>query len=301
MTRTLSLEALAKVNRSLFVLGKRPDGFHELDTIFQTIDLSDRLTFEEASELELHLDDPSLPSGDDNLVMRAARALVRCGGRASGARITLEKRIPHGAGLGGGSSDAAATLRGLVALWRMPIAEEALHTLASELGSDVPFFLMGGRVRGRGRGERLQPLPDGPAEGLVLLSPPFSLSTGEVYRRVKARALSLTPESQASNLPASDTEVLPDRNDLEPAAEEIRGEVRRLRQALQEAGALKARLSGSGSTVFGIFGDLSMAQAAAERLAGLPAGMVMAGTAIRVVSTVSRQEFSRRSVPASVD
>jgi 4-diphosphocytidyl-2-C-methyl-D-erythritol kinase len=286
----LSCEAFAKVNRSLVILGKRPDGFHELDTVFQTIDLADRLTFEEAPELTLSVDDPSLPAGEENLVIRAARALERRFGITRGAAVHLEKRIPVGGGLGGGSADAAAALRGLAMLWDLPSDTAALQPLAEGLGSDVAFFLHGGRARGTGRGERIEPLPDGPREFLVLLVPPFSLSTPMVYGRVSAPAL--TDPKDPSSLRGSDPGAEPDRNDLEPAAESLSGGLARLREVLLRVGATRARLSGSGSTVFGVFPSEDAAWGAEAKLPG-----VVENSRVMVVPTLSRAEFAARAAP----
>ncbi len=184
----LVAEAFAKVNRSLVVLGKRSDGFHELDTVFQAVGLTDRLTFEESDLLTLDVDDPSIPSGAENLVLRAARALAEAAGVRPRAHIMLEKRIPSGGGLGGGSSDAAVTLFGLSALWELDLPLELLSRVGGELGSDVPFFLHGGTARGLGRGERITPLEDLPPEAVVLVMPPFPVSTPEVFRRLEAPA-----------------------------------------------------------------------------------------------------------------
>jgi len=289
----LTCEAFAKVNRTLLVLGKRPDGYHELDTVFQSVDLADRLAFEDPEELkdfELRVSDPSL-AGEDNLVARAARALGAEAGVPCRGRVTLDKRIPWGAGLGGGSADAAAALRGFAALWQLAVPEGDLHRLAADLGSDVPFFLIGGRARGTGRGEVLTPLADGPPDWLVLLSPSFPLSTPAVYRALGAGAL--TGPAAPSILSGSCAELFPDRNDLEPAAESLRGEVRQLRDQLLAAGAQTARLSGSGSTVFGVFPDPASASRAAAALTGSLPG----GTRITVVKALTREEYQRRSTP----
>lgn len=285
---SLTLEAFAKVNRSLLVLGRRHDGFHELRTLFETIDLSDVLTFEEAPELSLASSAGDLSVGEDNLVLRAARVLLAASGAERGARIHLEKRIPWGAGLGGGSADAAATLLGLRALWGLDTPDGVLHDLAAGLGSDVPFFLVGGRAVGEGRGERLTALPDpaGP-EWIVLLSPPFGLPTPAVFAR-----LGLTPGQATTNLPGSDSEPFPDRNDLEQAAESLRGELRILRSAISSAGATSARLSGSGSSVFGVFASRESALQGAANL-----GEVPEGTRIRVVPTIARRDFQARAFP----
>jgi 4-diphosphocytidyl-2-C-methyl-D-erythritol kinase len=293
----LALEAFAKVNRSLVVRGRRPDGYHELDTIFQTVDLTDRLDFLEEKDgvLALTIEGAELAESEENLVLRAARALKRRFGVALGARIHLSKKIPVGAGLGGGSSNAAATLRGLSALWELSVSPGDLQLLAAGLGSDVPFFLHGGTARGTGRGEKIEPLPDAPPEALVLLFSPFSLSTAAVYGAVSAPAL--TGFDPPSKLRGSDPGgAAPDRNDLEPAAESLQGELRRLRVALRDAGARQARLSGSGSTVFGVFGSMELARQAGARLAG-----ELGRTQVRVVPTVARGEFTRRSRPERVE
>jgi 4-diphosphocytidyl-2-C-methyl-D-erythritol kinase len=282
---TLALEAFAKVNRRLLVLGKRPDGYHEIDTLFQTIDLADRLILEPAPDLTLSLDDPRLTAGEDNLVLRAARALQKAAGVSKGASLRLEKRIPWGAGLGGGSADAAAALHGLAALWELPAAPEALQPVAASVGSDVAFFLHGGRARGTGRGENVEPLPDAPDEWLVLLFPPFGMATPDVYRALDAPEFA---RRSASGVFARD------RNDLEAAAERLRPELRVLREALLSAGAVAARLSGSGSTVFGLFGNEAEARLAASLLEGRKDARAV------VVRTVPRSEFRRRALPPRI-
>lgn len=282
----LVAEAFAKVNRSLVVLGRRPDGYHELDTVFQAVGLADRLTFETAGTLTLDVDDPSVPAGPENLVLRAARALAEAAGVKPGAAITLEKRIPSGGGLGGGSSDAAVTLLGLSALWGLAPPPGLLEEIGAALGSDVPYFLTGGSARGLGRGERIVPLPDAPPAGVVLVMPPFSLSTPEVFRALGAAEWGEGAAARRS----SDGD--PDRNDLEAPAESLFPALRSVREALSAAGATRARLSGSGSTVFGLFPDLAAAALAGGRLEGLPAG-----SAVRVVPTLTREECRVRSAP----
>jgi 4-diphosphocytidyl-2-C-methyl-D-erythritol kinase len=171
----LNLEAHAKVNLTLEVLGRRDDGYHDIVSIVQTIDLCDTLTLELAREVTLECDAPELQSSD-NLVLRAAALLSEmAGGR--GAAITLRKRIPVSAGLGGGSSDAAATLRGLNRLWELGLSRRDLMPLAARLGSDVPFFLYGGTAMVRGRGEGVRPLPPADLDWFVLLTPAVQLSS----------------------------------------------------------------------------------------------------------------------------
>jgi 4-diphosphocytidyl-2-C-methyl-D-erythritol kinase len=292
--KRLTLEAFAKVNRSLRVLGKRSDGYHEIDTIFQTVDLSDELVFLEREEegVALTIEGLSLPVIEENLILRAGRALAKRMGTRRGARIHLSKKIPIGGGLGGGSSNAASALLGLSALWNLQLSDADIEALAASLGSDVPFFLLGGRARGTGRGEILEPLADGPEEWLVLVFPRFSLSTAMVYGALAAPAL--TDSAAGTNLRGSDSGGGPDRNDLEPAAESLRGELRSFRAALSDFGATSARLSGSGSTVFGLFGDEESARRASERLAGL---REETKTTMTIVKTVSRAAFARRAKP----
>ena len=281
MTRTI--EAFAKVNRSLLVLGRRSDGYHEIDTLFQTIDLSDELAFEEDDRLSLTVAGGDVPADETNLVLRAARALFSHTGAARGARLHLVKRIPSGAGLGGGSADAAATLLGLDALWGLGLTAAELRGIAASVGSDVPFFLVGGRARGTGRGERIEPLPDGPDESLVLLFPPFGLPTPDVYRALAAPPLADPPPPRWAG-------EAPDRNDLEAAAERLRPELSALRASLRTAGAVSARLSGSGSTVFGAFRSPEEARRAAAALDGRE------GARAAVVTTLSRADWSSRAM-----
>ncbi|MDL2717364.1 MAG: 4-(cytidine 5'-diphospho)-2-C-methyl-D-erythritol kinase [Acidobacteriota bacterium] len=293
--KRVTLESFAKVNRSLRVLGKRPDGYHEIDTVFQTVDLSDRMDFLEGEdrdgEVSLTIEGADLAADSSNLILRAAAALASRTGTQRGARIHLSKKIPIGGGLGGGSSNAAATLLGLSSLWNLPLSDTDLQPIAASLGSDVPFFLVGGRARGTGRGEILEPLADGPEEWLVLVFPPFPLSTAMVYGALEAPAL--TDPATGTNLRGSDSGGGPDRNDLEPAAESLRGELRRFRAALSDSGATSARLSGSGSTVFGLFGNEESARRAVRRLAGLREET----TTMAIVKTVSRAAFARRARP----
>ena len=255
-TRSLTLRTSAKVNLVLEVLGKRTDGYHELSTVLQAVDLFDRLRLEEAEDLTLGSDDPELPTDDRNLVVKAARLLGEAAGVGRGARITLEKRIPVAAGLGGGSSDAAAALWGLARLWGLRWSLRRLAELAVQLRMDVPFFLRGGRALATGRGERLEALPSGPSVSLVLAKPDFPLSTREVYGRVpaalrddgtKTRALTRALASRDSSRVAAGL-----YNALESVVEPAHPEVSRTKRALLSAGALGAVMSGSGPTVLAV-------------------------------------------------
>jgi len=260
----VALRASAKVNLALEVLGKRSDGYHEIATVLQAVDLFDRMKLEAADTLSLHTDDPDLPTDDGNLVMRAARLLQKSAGTEAGARIRLTKRIPVAAGLGGGSSDAAATLWGLNRLWRLRWPRARLQELAVELGMDVPFFLGAGRAVATGRGERLTALPGGGGYALVLVNPRVPLSTREVYGRVPAgwraeptgtaRVIQALRARNASKLAAALT------NNLESVVEPMLPVIARMKAALLAAGALGAIMSGSGPTVFGMARSLDHAR-----------------------------------------
>jgi len=178
----ITLSAYAKINLTLEVLGRRPDGYHDIASIIQTIDLADIISFAEDDEVSLLCETPGL-SSPDNLVVRAAMLLQEATGCDKGVSIHLEKAIPIAAGLGGGSSDAAATLLGLNELWRLNLPVARLAQLASELGSDVPFFLIGGTASVEGRGERVTPLPPFPSAWVVLLKPPLDIpnKTARLY------------------------------------------------------------------------------------------------------------------------
>jgi 4-diphosphocytidyl-2-C-methyl-D-erythritol kinase len=184
---TLTAQAPSKINRELRVGRIRPDGFHEVFSRMTSISLADTLTVEDADALELTCDVPEVPGGDDNIVVRAARLLARRAGVAPRARIHLQKRVPMGGGLGGGSADAAVALRLLARLWKIGEDSDELHEIAASLGSDVPFFLTGGEANVSGRGERVTPVEDSASAELLLLVPPFSVSTAAVYREHAGR------------------------------------------------------------------------------------------------------------------
>jgi len=181
----MQCSAPAKINLSLAIKKKRPDGFHEIESLMVPLTLADRLTLETAREpgIAFTCSEPSLPCDDSNLVVRAARRFFETCGKAAALRIHLEKKIPHGAGLGGGSSDAAATLDGLNGLLGSPLPPETIAGLAAELGSDVPFFLAGGAAVCRGRGERVEPVPFPQPLALLLIKPAFGVSTPWAYQR----------------------------------------------------------------------------------------------------------------------
>ena len=277
--------SFAKLNLDLRVGNKRADGYHELRTVFQTITLRDDLVieFERARRTEVQLD--SSVEIPDNLVVRAAKAVLEHLGLTARVRFALEKRIPMGAGLGGGSSNAAAVLMALPALAGKPIPLAELGRLGSELGSDVPFFLYGGTAVGLGRGTELYPLPDLTALAALIVASGVHVSTPEAYRALNrdarceqesgappnvTNALTSMDESHMLRefqavvwgLSASTLAMLPLRNDFEPVVFQRHPELRQLVRKLRRLGARPAQMTGSGSAVFGIFGTREEAIAA---------------------------------------
>jgi 4-diphosphocytidyl-2-C-methyl-D-erythritol kinase len=260
----------AKVNLALEVLGKRADGYHEISTVLQAIDLFDRLIMEDAEDLSLVTTDPALPVDDANLVIRAARALGAAAGVRRGARIALDKRIPVAAGLGGGSSDAAATLVALNRLWGLRWSVGRLTELAVGLGMDVPFFLGRGRALGTGRGERLEPLPADGGYALVLANPNFPLSTRESYARVpagwQAEAKGTRAVMAALRIRSAAELGTALTNHLENVVAPAVPAIGQMKAALLAAGALGAAMSGSGPTVFGVARSLDHARQIRRRV-----------------------------------
>ena len=271
---TLTLRAPAKLNLYLRVVGKRPDGYHELETLFERIDLADELSFEPAETLTLTCDASSLSAGDDNLVLKAARALQQAVGVSRGARIRLAKRAPVAAGLGGGSSDAATALLGLNELWGLRWPRERLLPLGRQLGADVPFFLMDARFAiGRERGDVCAPLAVPPEVVLwhVLAVPNEPLLTRDVFAALN---LSLTPPGPPLTMCAQSlldghlprlAQTL--RNDLELPASQRCPRIASLKARLQEGGAIAVSLSGSGPSVFGLVASEEDARRLAARIA----------------------------------
>ena len=276
----LEVLAPAKLNLFLEVLGKRPDGYHEVETLMVAVDLHDTLTFADdpSGRISLRCDDPTLPTGPENLVVRAAGRLKAAAGCPRGASIDLRKAIPAQAGLAGGSSDAAATLVALDRLWDLKLPPERLDALAGEIGSDVAFFRHAPAAVGRGRGELVEPVALPRALHFVLVCPAAGVSTAEAYRRLvpPARPRPIAPALAA--LAAGDVEALGRAlfNRLQPVAESIEPALGRVREALEGLGpSLDGSLmSGSGSAYFGLGRDLDAARAAARSLDGLGLGRV---------------------------
>lgn len=257
----------AKVNLFLEVLGRRPDGYHDLATLMVPVGLYDTLEIRESAsgDVRLSCDHPGLSSGADNLVSRAVALVRQRHGIRTGVQVRLTKRIPLAAGLAGGSSDAAATLAGLDRLWRLGLSADALGRLGAELGSDVPFFFAGSAAWCTGRGEIVEPTPVGRPLHLVLAFPPVGLSTARVFQAltVPARPVEGGPIRRA--LAAGDVTELGRllHNRLEEPAMRLCPPIARLCQRLARPGPAGVRMSGSGTTVFALAADA----ADAERLA----------------------------------
>ena len=286
----LTLQAHAKINLALEVLGKRPDGYHEVAMIMQSVSLHDtlRLSLQE-TDITLICDRPELPCDNGNLAFRAADLLRREFDVARGVRIELTKRIPLAAGLAGGSTDAAAVLKGLNRLWRLALSPAELEQLAARLGSDVPFCLWGGTSLATGRGEVLAPLPDFAGHGVVLANPPLQVSTAWVYGNYRrpngdsCRDIHLLRRSieQQDFLAVADTLF----NDLETVTVPAYPQVADIKAQLLQAGATGVLMSGSGPTVFALTPDSGLAAELAGRAA------LGADVAVFIAETVAREEM----------
>jgi len=273
-TRQARLRALAKINLDLRVLHARPDGYHEIRTIFQTVSLADTIDVEFTPARRSTIQLSSEPEIPDNLVVKAAERIMDELRVAATIRIRLRKRIPMGAGLGGGSSDAAAVLLALPALAGRRLELPRLVELAAALGSDVPFFLLGGTAVAIGRGTELYPLPDSPPRRGLLIAPPVHVSTAEAYRALAAR---LTTESQQNKIVSFQLKTWSELaggaginciNDFETVVFEQFPRLASLKQRLMKLGADPALMTGSGSGIFGLFGAREQIHRARNSLVG---------------------------------
>jgi 4-diphosphocytidyl-2-C-methyl-D-erythritol kinase len=262
------VRAPAKVNLYLEILGKRPDGYHEIATLMVAIRLFDTLVFKEGPDLELTCNRPDLSVGPDNLVMRAARLLQERTGAIRGARIRLKKRIPTEAGLAGGSTDAAATLEGLNRLWNLGLTKPELANLGAELGSDIPFFFHTPAAWCTGRGEKVTPVTVGRPLDLVLLCPKFGCPTAQVYRHVTVPPVPEPGDAIRRALESGAVDVLGRllHNRLQPAAETLEPALSAYARRLADLGPAGQRLSGSGSSLFALCRDESEARRIAQDL-----------------------------------
>ncbi|MDA8388002.1 MAG: 4-(cytidine 5'-diphospho)-2-C-methyl-D-erythritol kinase [Nitrospiraceae bacterium] len=266
----LTLSAPAKINWFIFIPGKRDDGYHEIRSLMQRLDLCDRLTFEPSDSLSLE-SDCAIPAAE-NIVWKAALLLKEHAGAEKGARMTLRKNIPVEAGLGGGSSDAAAALLGLDRLWRLGLSRAELSGLAARLGSDVPFFLGPPCAVASGRGEQTSPVSLERPMDLLLVKPSFGVPTGWAYRSLsRYSGLTKTEDNIKLFIRALKGGELGrleglGGNDLEAGVLPAFPEIGRIKAALRKEGALYVRMSGSGSAVFGIFPDGWTARKAAAKM-----------------------------------
>jgi 4-diphosphocytidyl-2-C-methyl-D-erythritol kinase len=286
--RSLRLRAFAKINLCLHVLGRRPDNYHELRTIFQTISLHDILTLSlvPREDISLEVNDAALPAGPENLVWRAIAAMRNELKLGFGVHAQLEKTIPVARGLGGGSSDAAAALVGLLRLTKMDVPLERMMEIGASLGADVPFFLFGGRALAVNRGDEIYPLPDMRKQSIVVVSPrDIGVSTKDAYQWISAELTNRAEPPKIWGFCAlcwsRQGRVA---NDFEQPVFSRHPRLKEIRDGLLERGAADAALAGSGSAVFGIFRNPARARRAAR---AFPEDSVF------VVDTVSRENYAR--------
>lgn len=295
---TAVARSYAKVNLTLDVLGTRADEYHAIESVMQSVSLHDTITLVLRDEpgIRITCDMPGIPTDEKNLAHKAASLLFESRGISAGLDIHIEKQIPVQAGLGGGSSNAAAVLTGLSSLLGLSMSQAELCDLAARVGSDVPFFIVGGTAFVCGRGEEVEPMPDIPTQWLVILKPPFGVSTPWAYRRLdEIREVISHHISEPITASARMTKCirsgawaeLPNllSNDLELPAIEQHPEIGRLKESLLNAGASAALMCGSGSAVFGLFPSEDHAHEAADSLAG-------DNLQVFVCRTVTRQEAS---------
>lgn len=306
-TAAVKVRAFAKLNLTLRILGLREDGYHSLRTTFQSLALHDTLTFRPTRDAFLiECDDAACPTDRTNLVWRAAHAVWRAAGRhgpPSGVLVRIVKRIPLQAGLGGGSSDAAAAIRALTALWRVDLSAAECHEMAASLGADVPFFLEGGAALGLDKGDLLFPLADRPEAWVTLVIPEFGVSTKDAYawwdgghdaarvsdgRRALPRGARAAEVGRMLGLPTGEL-----CNDLEPQVAAHHPEIEQMVRALRRCGARYAAMSGSGSAVFGLFDSRKAADAAGRSLND-------GGWRVVVTQTTNRARYRAMARPAFV-
>jgi 4-diphosphocytidyl-2-C-methyl-D-erythritol kinase len=294
MKNSVRLPAFAKVNLRLHVLGRRPDGYHELRTIFQSITLHDVLELSKlrGRAIELEIDDPALPNGRENLVYRAIEAMRRELNYRGGIHARLSKQIPVARGLGGGSSDAAAAIIGMLQLTgkKMPLARAV--EIGSQLGADVPFFLFGGRALGVNRGDELYPLPDGPKYSVIVVSPKaIAVSTRDAFQWISSELTKRKSPTKISSFCALcwSRQEVPLANDFEGPVFRRHPRLAAIKRELLRQGATEAALAGSGSAVFGLFRSPAQARRSAF---GFPEDQAF------VIETINREDYARIMKPS---
>jgi 4-diphosphocytidyl-2-C-methyl-D-erythritol kinase len=284
------LPAFAKINWFLNVLGKREDGFHEICTAFQTVSLGDYLTFSENDEILLTCDNSEIPTDESNLIFKAALELQETFKIKKGVKIHLEKNIPSPGGLGGGSSDAAIALFGLVKLWNIETKFENIFEIAEKLGSDVPFFLSGGTALGVGRGTNLHKIDEVVEKFLLIVTPNINVSTADAFGRLNApnltknvsKSILKTCFDEAEKLKSSQQTL---KNDFEKVIFNIHPEIKRVKDTLLNHKATQVLMSGSGASVFAIFENDETRQATMKALE------VEKNWRQFAVATISRNEY----------
>lgn len=282
----MKVRSFAKINLGIEVLDRRADGYHEIRTLFQTIDFSDALDFQLLSGREIRLEgsDASIPWDERNLIFRAARSLQKSCPKAAGAAVRVTKAIPPGRGLGGGSGNAALALFALNVLWELGLDRSGLQVHARELGADVPYFLEGGLCLGGGRGDALSPLDDPPGLYCVLALPSFPISTAEIYGRL--RLTSPRKDSKINRfLERREFGLLENR--LEETIFSLYPRLQAIKSSFHQQGAVLSLVSGTGSAVFGLFEER-------DKAARALAAMERRGEAL-LVETLSRERYWKRA------
>ena len=275
-TTPLTVSSPAKVNLYLRIVGKRPDGYHELETVMLPLDFGDQITLQpQKIGLTLECDNPALPTDDSNLALRAAKRLAEAFGVEAGAKITLKKRTPLAAGLGGGSSNAAAVLRGLNRLWNLNAPSEKLRAIAASMGSDISFFMADGAALCRGRGEQVEAIPCKFSGTILLVNPGFGISTKWAYENwakaaAESRLTAPAPEVSLLLRALAEDDLAGVSgclfNSLEAPSIRKFPVLELIKKAMRDGGAAGALMSGSGATLFGLFADAKAAETSAREM-----------------------------------
>lgn len=279
---SLKARSFAKINLGIEIIGKRPDGYHEIRTLLQTIDFYDSLEFDllERNAVELEGDDPLVPWDKNNLIFKAAEALKANTGCKEGVKIRVRKRIPTGKGLGGGSSNAAVVLYVLDKLWHLSLGKMRLKEIGSRLGADIPFFLEGGLCLGRGKGDQISPLADLDKLYCLLILPDFPIYTAEIYRH-----FTLTLKRKESKigefLKSRDFGLL--ENNLEETVFRFYPQLKGIKSDLSQRDSALALISGTGSAVYGLFFKRKNAEKARKRMGSELSSLI--------VNVISREEY----------
>ncbi len=270
---SVGLLSPAKINLFLAITGKRADGYHELLSLFCPVSLYDTitLTFGKTDDIQVSCDHPTVPDNEGNIAYRAARLFFGCLGKNDGVMIRIDKQIPVAAGLGGGSSNAATVLTALNERYNYPFSQDELSEMGLKLGADVPFFIFGKPALARGIGEKLEAVGSIKPYKILIIFPGFGVPTANVYKNLNLRLTNCEKKLKQSCFKNSDIDAaLYACNDLETVTELLYPEISEVKQALLAHGAASARMSGSGSSVFGLFADISQAEKAFRVLSAHP-------------------------------